>query len=137
MKVLRTGQSDWAASIPDSLLVEAARDEEHLRLLQEMGLKSYLCVPLRSHTRTFDVLTFVMAESGRIYDADDLRAAEDLADRAAVAIENATLLAELKEADRRKDEFPAMLAHELRNPLAPNRKPAEQRLEVHRARRTH
>ena len=47
--------------------------------------------------------------------------AEDLAHRAAIAIENASLLAALKEADRRKDEFLAMLAHELRNPLAPIR----------------
>ena len=61
------------------------------------------------------------AESGRIYDADDLAAAEDLAHRAVIAIENASLLATLKEADRRKDEFLAMLAHELRNPLAPIR----------------
>jgi signal transduction histidine kinase len=49
------------------------------------------------------------------------RAAEDLASRAAVAIENAHLMDALKQADRKKDEFLAMLAHELRNPLAPVR----------------
>ena len=48
-------------------------------------------------------------------------AAEDLASRAVIAIENANLVAALKESDRRKDEFLAMLAHELRNPLAPAR----------------
>ena len=58
---------------------------------------------------------------GRIYDASDLAAAEDLAHRAAVAIENAKLLAALRESDRHKDEFLAILAHELRNPLAPIR----------------
>ena len=52
---------------------------------------------------------------------DDVRAAEDLAHRAVIAIENSRLLATLKEADRRKDEFLAILAHELRNPLAPIR----------------
>ena len=46
---------------------------------------------------------------------------QDLADRAAIAIENAQLYRELREADRRKDEFLATLAHELRNPLAPIR----------------
>ena len=50
-----------------------------------------------------------------------MRAAEDLAHRAVIAIENASLLAALRESDRRKDEFLAMLAHELRNPLAPIR----------------
>jgi len=47
--------------------------------------------------------------------------AEDLAYRATIAIENARLYQEVQEADRRKDEFLAMLAHELRNPLAPIR----------------
>src|SRR5205807_6258710 len=51
----------------------------------------------------------------------DLRLAEDLGHRTAIAIENARLYAALQEADRRKDEFLAMLAHELRNPLAPIR----------------
>ena len=58
-------------------------------------------------------ITFVTAESGRIYDPEDVRAAEDLSHRAVIAIENAQLLASLKDADRRKDEFLAMLAHEL------------------------
>ena len=49
------------------------------------------------------------------------RVAQDLAHRAAVAIENAALYRALREADRRKDEFLATLAHELRNPLAPIR----------------
>jgi PAS domain S-box-containing protein len=119
MKVLRTGESEWAATIPASLLVEVARDEEHLRILRGLDLKSYICAPIPSRTGTLGVLTFAMAESGRTYNQGDLRAAEDLADRAAIAIENVSLLAALKEADRRKDEFLAMLAHEMRNPLAP------------------
>ena len=121
MKVLRTGEPEWVAMIPDSLLAESAQDEDHLRILRELGLKSYICVPLRSRARTLGALTFVTAESGRVYDATDLAAAEDLAHRAVIAIENARLLAALKESDRRKDEFLAMLAHELRNPLAPIR----------------
>jgi signal transduction histidine kinase/ActR/RegA family two-component response regulator len=121
MAVLRTGEPVWAAHIPDELLQQAAQDEEHARIARELGLRSYLCVPLKSHTRTLGVLTYVTAESGRVYGPDDLRAAEDLAHRAAIAIENANLLAALKEADRRKDEFLATLAHELRNPLAPIR----------------
>jgi PAS domain S-box-containing protein len=119
MKVLRSGQPEWAAEIPDSLLVESAHDQEHLRLVRALGLKSYICVPLKSRVKTLGVLTFVMAESSRVYDTDDLQAAEDLANRAVIAIENASLLATLKESDRSKDEFLAMLAHELRNPLAP------------------
>jgi PAS domain S-box-containing protein len=121
MPVMRTGKSEWSAAISDSLLADLAQDEEHLRIIRDLGLKSYICVPLRSRAKALGALTFVTAESGRVYDADDLRAAEDLASRAVIAIENASLVATLKETDRRKDEFLAMLAHELRNPLAPIR----------------
>jgi PAS domain S-box-containing protein len=121
MNVLRTGKSEWMAKIQDSLLAGLARDREHFEMMRRIGLKSYICTPLRSRDLILGVITFAMAESGRIYDVKDLAAAEDLAQRAAIAIENANLLAALKNSDRRKDEFLAMLAHELRNPLAPIR----------------
>jgi PAS domain S-box-containing protein len=119
--VLRTGQSELLREIPDSLLAERVQDEERRRILRELGLTSYIGVPLTVRGKPIGVLTFVTAESKRRFDPADLRLAEDLAHRAAVAIENARLYSELKEADRRKDEFLAMLAHELRNPLAPIR----------------
>jgi PAS domain S-box-containing protein len=119
--VLRTGRSELLSEIPDALLAETAKDPDMLRILRELGLKSYMGVPLTVRGQTLGVLTFIGAESGRRYEPADLRLAEDLAQRAAVAIENARLYGELKESDRRKDEFLAMLAHELRNPLAPIR----------------
>ena len=121
MAVLRSGKPDWTPTISDELLATMTHDAEHLRILRELGLKSHICVPLNARTKTLGVLTFVTAESGRIYGAADVRAAEDLAHRAVIAIDNATLLAALKASDRKKDEFLAMLAHELRNPLAPIR----------------
>jgi PAS domain S-box-containing protein len=120
-KVLRSGEAEWLAEIPEGLLDDLGQDADYVDLIRQLGLKSYMCVPLRSRAGTLGVITFVTAESGRIYDATSLAAAEDLAQRAVIAIENANLLAALKDSDRRKDEFLAILAHELRNPLAPIR----------------
>ncbi len=119
--VFRTGQPEIRSDITEDMLVKGAKDEDHLGLLRGLGLRSHICVPLTASGRTLGVLTFATAESGRNYTRADLSVAEDLARRAAVAIENARLYKELREADRRKDEFLATLAHELRNPLAPIR----------------
>ncbi|MEA2157467.1 MAG: hypothetical protein QOE11_3607 [Solirubrobacteraceae bacterium] len=88
---LRTGDAQLYPEITDEMLVPAARDDEHLRLLREVGLRSALVVPLRTATRIFGAMTLVNAESGRRFGPDDLRFAEQLADRAAVAVENARL----------------------------------------------
>jgi PAS domain S-box-containing protein len=121
LAVLRTGQPVIVGEITDDMLSQGARDERHLRLIRSLGLKSYICVPLVVSGNTLGVLTFATAESGRKYTEADLALAMDLAQRAAVAIENTQLYQALRETDRRKDEFLATLAHELRNPLAPIR----------------
>jgi PAS domain S-box-containing protein len=119
--ILRTGRSEIIPEISEELLAATVKDGELLRIMRELGLKSYVGVPLSIRGQVLGVITFIAAESGRRYDADDLTLAEDLAHRAAVAIENARLYQAVREADRRKDEFLALLGHELRNPLAPIR----------------
>ncbi|HJT78420.1 MAG TPA: ATP-binding protein, partial [Gemmataceae bacterium] len=121
LAVLRTGKPVILSDITDAMLVQGAKDERHLGLIRSLGLRSYLCVPLVVAGKALGVLTFATAESGRRYDEADLALATDLAHRAAVAVENTRLYQALREADRRKDEFLATLAHELRNPLAPIR----------------
>ncbi len=119
--VFRTGKPEIVGEITEELLVQGAKDERHLSLIRLLGLKSYICVPLVVSGNPLGVLTFATAESGRKYTDVDLALATDLAHRAAVAIENTQLYQALRETDRRKDEFLATLAHELRNPLAPIR----------------
>ena len=93
-QVLRTGQPELMSEIPNQLIEEAARDEEHREILSELGLKSYMVVPLISRQRTLGALSFVFAKSGRRYGQADLELAKELARRAAIAVDNAKLYEE-------------------------------------------
>jgi len=123
--VLRTGKPVLISGITDAMIATAARDARHLRLLRSLDLKAYICVPVVVSGDIIGLLTFATAESGRMYTEADLGLAMDLAHRVAIAIDNSKLYQALREADRRKDEFLATLAHELRNPLAPIRNALE------------
>jgi PAS domain S-box-containing protein len=114
-KVLRTGEPEFFPTIPDALLVKSARDEEHLRLARELGLLSAMVVPLVSRGRVLGALSLVTAESGRLYTADDLAFAQDLARRAAVAVDNALLYQAAQEeiAERRRVEQAARFQADL------------------------
>jgi signal transduction histidine kinase/ActR/RegA family two-component response regulator len=74
-------------------------------------------VPLTARGRTLGTLTLATAESGRTYTDDDFRLAQELAERAALAADNASAYDEARAANRLKDEFLATLSHELRTPL--------------------
>ncbi|HET9988307.1 MAG TPA: ATP-binding protein, partial [Kofleriaceae bacterium] len=137
-QIIRTGTAEFIADIPHEMLQAAAVDDEHLRLIDSLQLHSYIGVPLKVSSKTIGAITFAMAESGRRYTSNDLEFAESLADRAALAIENARLFRELERANaatrellaneterrtvaenasRFADVFIGILGHDLRNPL--------------------
>jgi GAF domain-containing protein len=96
-QVLRSGVSDLVPEMNDELLALSAQDDEHLRLLRLLDFRSGMAVPLKVHDRVLGVITWVTGSEGRRFDADDLAFGEDLAHRAAVAIDNAQLHTQLRD----------------------------------------
>ena len=115
--VVRTGVSEWAPEIADGQLAAFARGAEHLRMLRELGLKSYIVVPIRLKGTAVGTITLVTAESGRRYSEADLHVGEDLGRRVGAAIENARLYAAAQDAITVRERVLAVVSHDLRNQL--------------------
>ena len=116
--VIRTGNPTVMTEISDEALRAAARDDEHLRLLRQADIGSAVIVPLRARGEVFGALTLVGSSGRDRYSEADLPLIEELARRAATAVDNARLLHEAKEAIRMRDDFLAMASHDMRTPLA-------------------
>jgi PAS domain S-box-containing protein len=109
--VIRTGQAMFLPDIPDEVLAASAQDAEHLRISRELGLRSAMAVPLTARGRTLGALTLVNAESHRRFTRDDFTLAEQLAARAALAVDNARLYREAVQAEERFRSLIAATAH--------------------------
>ena len=112
-RVVRTGQIEHVPDITPELVEALAHDDEHRAMLRELDLRSALVVPLRARGRTIGALTLIHGSSGRRYSEDDVATARDLAQRAAVAIDNAHLLAE-------RSRVASMLQKALLPPVLPD-----------------
>jgi PAS domain S-box-containing protein len=106
-EVVRTGVPQLM-EIPDELLRERARSDEHYAVLSQLGLRSAIVVPIQDGKDTIGVMTFATAESGRVFDEQDRDVAAELARRAGVAIQNARLF-----------EQRSAVAHTLQEALIP------------------
>lgn len=89
--VIRTGEPELYPWITASMLQADSGSKYELELRQALGFSSMMIVPLTHQGQTIGAISFVAAEGWRRYTADDLLLAQDLAGRAAIAIENARL----------------------------------------------
>ena len=96
-QVVRSGVSELIPDITDAMIEAAAVDEEHRQALLELNFRSALTVPLKVHGRVLGVITWVAGSGGRRYGPEDLAFGEDLARRAAVAIDNAELHSQVRD----------------------------------------
>lgn len=96
-QVFRSGESDLIPEISDELLAASAQDEEHLAVLRSLHFRSAMVVPLKVSGRSIGVITWVAGEHGRRFTEEDVKFGEDLARRAAVAIDNAQLHSQLRD----------------------------------------
>jgi signal transduction histidine kinase len=99
------------------MLAAAAQDADHLELIRALDLRSAAIVPLVARGQVLGAITFAGGESGHVYRDGDRSFLEDLARRAALAVDNARLLHEANEAIRLRDDFVAMASHDMRTPL--------------------
>lgn len=114
---IRTGAIQVHAKLSNEDLRKLCDDDEQARLLDEMGMRNVLAVPLVARGKTLGSISLVRSSPLRVWTPTEIELAKELAHRAALAVENARLHRETQEAVRLRDEFLAVASHELNTPM--------------------
>jgi signal transduction histidine kinase len=116
-RVIHTGHTEFEPWVSRSRLEELAPETERRQLLAALGIHSYISAVLSARGRVLGAITF-FTDAGRTLSPDDVLMAEDLARRAATAIDNASLYQQAQRAIRARDDMLAIVTHDIRSPLS-------------------
>ncbi|GAC1564944.1 MAG: hypothetical protein NVS2B7_39050 [Herpetosiphon sp.] len=118
VQAIRSGKTMCFAEVSEAQLRAMARDDEHLALLHKLAPRSLLVVPMHARERILGAVAFVSTSADRHYSEMEQQLAEELARRAALAVDNAYLLRETQQALQSRDEFLSLASHELKTPIS-------------------
>ena len=115
---LATRQPVLVERVSSETIVLFSPNEHDLQAVRNAGLKSAVAVPLLVHGKLIGVMTLLSSRSSRTYGPADVRLCNELAQRAALSIENAKLFGETQRAVRSRDDILAIVSHDLKNPVS-------------------
>ncbi|MDD4976096.1 MAG: PAS domain-containing sensor histidine kinase [Bacteriovorax sp.] len=116
-RVIETRKAQLIEHVSPEIIASLSQSEEHLQALLAVNFKSLILVPLLVHGEVMGAIALASSTSSRVYGPSDLILAEELAQRAAIAIENARLYSEAQAAIKTREEVLAIVSHDLKNPL--------------------
>lgn len=116
-RVVRSGDPEVEYQVASTIGAHIHADPAYQAIIRRFSPQAYICVPLTARGRTLGAVAFILSEHHRYYTPSDVALAEEVAQRAALALDNARLYQEAQDAITMRDQFLSIAAHELKTPL--------------------
>jgi len=116
-RVVRSGRPEAEYQVAPTIGKQIHTDRAYQAVIRRLAPRAYICVPLAARGRTLGAVAFILTQPGRQFVPSDMALAEEVAQRAALALDNARLYQDAQDAIALRDQFLSIAAHELKTPL--------------------